>query len=188
MRGNETAAPAQVPTGARRPGVRPQRRRGQGPAQRVPELAGLDLPQLRAYRRELGDEETRVSYWRRLVQARLDVLTALPPAARPAPAAPRLRQTLAEQTRAPRRQVMLSVHHADDAPPLPDLEVLWWSLDDGDEAVRTEVVARLTDAEAQLSAYRAALHRRLDRATGELIARYQRDPASCLSALPLQRP
>src|SRR3954449_2375064 len=38
------------------------------------ELAGLDLDQLRAYRTELEAEEDRVSYWRRLVHARIDVL------------------------------------------------------------------------------------------------------------------
>jgi len=40
------------------------------------ELAGLDLDQLRSYRRELESEEDRVSYWRRLVHGRIDVLEA----------------------------------------------------------------------------------------------------------------
>ena len=43
-------------------------------------------------------------------------------------------------------------------------------------------------AELQLSAYRNALHRRLELATGELIARYHEDPSLCLCALPLADP
>jgi hypothetical protein len=46
----------------------------------------------------------------------------------------------------------------------------------------------LSKAEAQLSAYRTALHKRLSSATGELIARYREQPELCLSALPTQRP
>ena len=40
------------------------------------ELAALDLPQLRDYRHRLEAEEDKVSYWRRLVHARIDVLEA----------------------------------------------------------------------------------------------------------------
>jgi len=45
--------------------------------------------------------------------------------------------------------------------------------------------AELTQAEGQLSAFRAALHDRLDRATRELIARYRENPRLALTALPL---
>ena len=48
-------------------------------------------------------------------------------------------------------------------------------------------LARLADAEHQLSAYRRGLHERLDAATGELIARYREEPALALRALPLPR-
>ena len=44
--------------------------------QRVPELAHMDLKRLRRYRRTLLDEELRASYWRRLIQARRDLLRA----------------------------------------------------------------------------------------------------------------
>ena len=40
------------------------------------DLAGLDLPQLRGYRHGLEVEEDKVSYWRRLAHARIDVLEA----------------------------------------------------------------------------------------------------------------
>ena len=54
-----------------------------GPGPTVPEFVDpprhwseLSLDGLRAYRRRLSDEEERVSYWRRLVHARIDVLEA----------------------------------------------------------------------------------------------------------------
>ncbi|MCY7373064.1 MAG: hypothetical protein LH461_05110, partial [Spirochaetaceae bacterium] len=46
---------------------------GHRPAQRAPELAPLALEDLRAYRQELITEESRISYWRRILQARLDL-------------------------------------------------------------------------------------------------------------------
>ena len=59
---------AMTPTGTRvKPAPRPQ-------PQRSAEFAHLTLEALRAHRRSLSDEEARVSYWRRLVQARLDLL------------------------------------------------------------------------------------------------------------------
>jgi hypothetical protein len=39
-------------------------------------LAAMDLATLRAYRKDLQAEEDKVSYWRRLVHARLDLLAA----------------------------------------------------------------------------------------------------------------
>ena len=38
--------------------------------------ADLDLSDLRLYRKRLAEEEEKVSYWRRLVHARIDVLEA----------------------------------------------------------------------------------------------------------------
>ena len=49
-------------------------------------------------------------------------------------------------------------------------------------------LADLAHAELQLSAYRAALHRKLAAATQELIARYREDPSLALTALPLVPP
>jgi hypothetical protein len=56
-----------------------------------------------------------------------------------------------------------------------------------DEVATTALVADLRLAEAQLSAYRSALHRRIGEATGELIARYREQPDLCLAVLPLER-
>ena len=40
------------------------------------DIHALELPALREYRQRLEAEEDRVSYWRRLVHARLDLLAA----------------------------------------------------------------------------------------------------------------
>ena len=86
------------------------------------------------------------------------------------------------------RTALLDVVPVDDIPPLPNLESLWErDPRPGDEAYNETLVAELVTAEAQLSAYRAALHRRLSAATTELIARYREEPSLCLSALPLPR-
>ena len=44
--------------------------------ERSPDFAHLSLDGLRAYRRVLSAEEGRVSYWRRIIQARLDIVRA----------------------------------------------------------------------------------------------------------------
>jgi hypothetical protein len=49
----------------------------------------------------------------------------------------------------------------------------------------SELKHDLAFAELQLSAYRAALHRRLENATTELIARYREEPRLALLALPV---
>ena len=70
-------------------------------------------------------------------------------------------------------------------PILPHLPELWASgVDVGDDAERAQLFSRLSSAESVLSSYREALHRRLDRATAELVARYHDDPTQCFVALP----
>jgi hypothetical protein len=80
------------------------------------------------------------------------------------------------------------LHPDGGMPILPHLPDLWASgADESDEVERAELFARLASAESVLSSYREALHRRLDRATSELVARYHEDPRQCLDALPLER-
>jgi hypothetical protein len=145
-------------------------------AQRAPELAPFSLDDLRAYRQELITEEARVSYWRRLVQARLDLAVA------DHGSLDRLRAVLTDQQQQSSRLAVLQLDGDAGLPPVPDLAVLWDS-----ESVDDEVLARLADAEHELSAYRRSLHERLDAATGELISRYRDEPALALRALPLPR-
>lgn len=158
-------------------------RRSNAPA-RTPELAHLNLARLRTYRRTLNDEELRTSYWRRLIQARRDLLRAGgEPGDRQA-----LTDALTEARGANGRQSILMLHPDGGMPILPHLPDLWASgIERGDDADRAALFARLSSAENVLSSYREALHRRLDRATAELVARYSEDPTQCLVALPLER-
>jgi hypothetical protein len=151
-------------------------------AQRSPEYAHLSLQELRDYRRTLLDEETRVSYWRRIIQARLDMVVAGP---RSAPTVEALREVLSSDRFGTRRQAIVGFVPSQDIPPIPDLATLWDRQPvEGDDAHNRALVDELNAAEAELSAYRTALHDRLAAATGELIARYREDPTLCLSALP----
>ncbi|HEX8001827.1 MAG TPA: hypothetical protein VF519_03945 [Mycobacteriales bacterium] len=154
--------------------------------ERSAEFAHLPLVGLRQYRKALNQEESRVSYWRRIIQARLDVVRAMDPSTGPDIDA--LAPVLGSDRVGAARQALLDVVPFDDIPPLPQLESLWdRDARPGDDAWNAALVADLEKAETQLSAYRAALHRRLGAATNELIARYREEPALCLTALPLPR-
>lgn len=152
--------------------------------ERSDDFAHLSLSRLRAYRTALGEEENRVSYWRRIVQARLDLVTA---GASVNPAdVDSLRTVLAGSARGGNRQALVTVvPAANDIPPLPDLTELWErSPVPGDDTGNAELLEDLSKAERELSDYRNALHRRISAATAELIARYREEPTLCLSALP----
>jgi hypothetical protein len=143
----------------------------------------LALDDLRAYRKTLTDEESRVSYWRRILQARLDVLRAED---KDHGRLDRLNNALGQAQGTSRRQALITLMPADDVPPIPELDTLWArQIDIGDEAAVAELETELEFAELQLSTYRTALHERIGLATGELIARYREEPTLCLRALPL---
>jgi hypothetical protein len=155
--------------------------------ERDPAFAHLTLDGLRAYRRALTAEEGRVSYWRRLIQARLDVVADTDAHQDPA-SHERIRGVFAE-SRSASRQALVGIVPVDDVPPLPDLESLWArELRPQDERHTARLRRELSHAELQLSAYRGALHRKLAAATQELIARYRADPSLALTALPLVPP
>ena len=150
------------------------------PAQRAPELAPLALDDLRAYRQELITEESRVSYWRRILQARLDLALG------DESSLGRLRGVLTEHQKSSRRLALQMFDDPNGTPPLPDLAVLW-ELQTDTGSADDALLARLAAAEHELSAYRSSLHARLDAATGELISRYRDEPTLALHALPLPR-
>ena len=151
--------------------------------ERSPEFAHLTLEGLRAYRRALNTEEGRVSYWRRIIQARLDLLRAGTVGTADVE---HLRPVLTDRRVASGRTALVSVMPIDDIPPLPSLAELWdRRVEAGDMAAEAELDHDLAVAERRLSDYRQALHRRIADATGELIARYREQPALCLTALPL---
>jgi hypothetical protein len=148
------------------------------------EFVGLGLDILRMYRKALRSEESRVSYWRRLVQTRLDLLLAYNTSGRGD--GPGLRALLSTERIGAVRTALLDVHPADGMPPLPDLLEMWERVvPPGDVAGHAQLISDLREAEHRLSEYRHALHGRLDDATRELVARYRANPELCLSILPL---
>lgn len=163
----------------------PERRKGAARPvpTRSPDYAHLSIDALREYRRALTSEEGKVSYWRRILQARLDVVSA---GSGKELDQEHLRPVLTTERVGAGRQALIEVLPVDDIPPLPSLAELWDRTVDADDVDGQAVLqADLKLAEAQLSAYRNALHRRIAEATGELIARYREQPTLCLTALPL---
>ncbi len=140
------------------------------------------LADLRAVRTDLNDEETRVSYWRRIIQARLDVVQSALPLH--APVAD-LTRVLSEAPVVRRRIANLAVHPTDTVPPLPDLAEVWArNVDRDDIPAVARHVRDLEKAEHDLSAFRHDLHGRIDAVTAELIARYREQPLLALQILP----
>ncbi len=142
----------------------------------------LSLENLRVYRRRLSEEEEKISYWRRLVHARIDVLEAESHHERPLELDELIR-VLGDTGAGRTRSALVNVRAAEDLPELPILKDMWVTeLDPSDTAEIAEAIARLRSAEEQLTDYRRALHERLDEATAELIVRYRENPASALLA------
>ena len=83
--------------------------------QHAPELAHLTLTELRTYRQELVTEEIRVSYWRRILQARRDLIIGDDDAT----ALRRLGSVLTEHEIYSRRLAVQQMHTPEGAPPLP---------------------------------------------------------------------
>ena len=104
-----------------------------------PAYSALTLDDLRDLRRELGDEESRVSYWRRIIQARIDLLTKGSP---DGDIVERLTSVLAESGSVHRRLARLSVKPAGDIEALPDLHGLWTRVVDSRD---TEAVAEFVE-------------------------------------------
>jgi hypothetical protein len=152
---------------------------------RTARLSELSLAALRQYRLQLREEEDRVSYWRRLLQARLDMVAAGKMQAGPM-SAQQIAAALGDGVARQQRIALVATEVGQPLPELPELAALWsHPLGAGENGVAdAAVMGGLAEAEAQLSTYRASLHRLLDAATSELIRRYQVDPSSCLDVLP----
>jgi hypothetical protein len=144
--------------------------------------SSLTLDELRLYRKRLAEEEEKISYWRRLVHARLDVLEAEAYHERPLHLDELIR-VLGDTGAGRTRTALVNVRAADPLPDLPVLEDMWVTeLDPHDAPAIAEAISRLRSAERQLTEYRRALHEQLDGATAELIDRYRTDPSSALVA------
>lgn len=169
-----TGRPAAAPTPRKHP-ARPE-------PERTEEHAHLTLDGLREYRAVLTAEESKVSYWRRIIQARLDVVRAGSDLV-----SENLKPVLTDERVGAGRSALVEIVPFDDIPPLPDLAGLWErQVDQCDPQGMADLEVDLDAAERQLSEYRSALHRRLGAATSELIARYRDEPGLCLTALPVQ--
>ncbi|HRY08725.1 MAG: hypothetical protein H6526_04205 [Actinobacteria bacterium] len=143
-------------------------------------LSDLSLDDLRILRQHLTDEESRVSYWRRLFQARLDMLNDSDLVD-----TQDLRNVLQDANSAPRRWQALGLHPADIDTSMPEARSLWSRVVDLNDAEQRKAYIDLLQAmEASLSTNRHALHRQIDAVTEELIARYRTNPALALTALP----
>ncbi|MGQ0626177.1 MAG: RsiG family protein [Sporichthyaceae bacterium] len=150
----------------------------------APQLAELTLAQLRSYRRDLQEEEEKVSYWRRLVHARLDLLT-LGANTEGSLTLDQLIRVLGDTGTGASRNALSAVHSSDPLPDLPESRWMWVTeIDPHDGVALAEAVGRLKAAEEKLTSYRKALFERIDTATADLIARYQANPAAALTALP----
>jgi hypothetical protein len=160
------------------------RRRTLTHAAHSPHLASLSLAGLRAYRKQLSAEEDKVSYWRRLVHARLDVLEAEAQSGGML-SMRQLVRVLGDTGAGRTRSALVAIRPAEPLPDLPVLAEMWITeIDPQDDDAIAEAMDRLRVAEAQLSDYRRALHQRIDEATGDLINRYREDPKQALSAMP----
>ncbi|HEX3614367.1 MAG TPA: hypothetical protein VHU88_21960 [Sporichthyaceae bacterium] len=147
-------------------------------------LSAMDLQALRIYRRDLQQEEDKVSYWRRLVHARLDLIAA-GSHTQGSLTLPQLIKVLGDTGTGASRTALSSVHPAGPLPDLPESEWMWVTeIDFHDAAAVEEATARLRAAEEKLTAYRKALFERIDEATAELIVRYKEDPTAALAVLP----
>jgi hypothetical protein len=162
----------------------PRRPRKLSQAVASPHLAGMSLEELRAYRRSLQDEEDRVSYWRRLVHARLDMLEARSQADGSL-TLEQLIRVLGDTGTGASRTALSRIRPEEPLPDLPQSAQMWVTeVDPHDPESLAEATARLREAEVQLTEYRKALFDRLDEATADLINRYKQDPTTALSALP----
>lgn len=159
----------------------PDQPSGREPEQRPPDLSALSMPELRDYRNRLRREEDRASYWRRLVQARLDLIGS------GVHAGPldvhALTRALGGTGSIGTRQALLRVEAVDTDFPGP--QGLWTAaIDPSDPDAMERIRAALVDVEAALSQYRSDLHLLLNNATDELIGRYREDLGLAMDLLP----
>lgn len=153
-------------------------------ADQAPDLESLPLAELRGYRQRLRDEEERVSYWRRLVHARTDLLEA----GRSTDGSisfEDLVRVLGDTGTGAARTALLRVRAAEPLPDVPDLAGVWadvWVSPRSDAEVGP-MLDSLRAAEQQLTGYRRALFARIDAAGVELVRRYRADPTLALAVL-----
>lgn len=146
-------------------------------------LSARPLPEIRALRQEVEQEEADVSYLRRLLQGRMDIVRAelaRRSAAGSGTLLDELPRILSEHSAGPRRGPS---RQAGVEPSQPDaqrrsVEALVSDVTMDDVGARSEeelqaALARYVDEEQRLSANRRALHHVLDRCSAEITRRYR---------------
>src|SRR5213076_2557560 len=91
---------------------------------RTARLSELSLPALRQYRLALREEEDRVSYWRRLLHARLDMVAAGKNHAGPM-SAQQIAAALGDGVVRQQRLALVATEVGEPLPELPKLAALW---------------------------------------------------------------
>ncbi|MET9436259.1 ABC transporter substrate-binding protein [Streptomyces sp. NPDC006551] len=169
-------------------GARPPLQRTAAPAlpeSPQPDIAGLRLPELRALRRDAQGDEADLSYVRRMLQGRIDILRA-ELARRTDPEAPvldRLSEILADapsRLRTSARHVTLSTPRSEEYRRLAT-EMLS-EVELSDLSARTDeelhqAMGRLAGYEQQVSRRRQQLQRTADDCSAEIARRYREGEA-----------
>ncbi|AWW38870.1 aerial mycelium formation protein [Streptomyces cadmiisoli] len=154
-------------------------------------LPALSLPELRALRRDAQRDEADLSYVRRLLQGRIDILraelarrgTASPVAAGEASVVARLSEILADapaRHRSSARHVTLGTPHGEEyrrlaAEMLAEVELS--ALDARTDGELTTALGRLVRYEQQVSRRRQRLQRTADECSAEIARRYREGEA-----------
>lgn len=146
------------------------------------QLQEYTLDDLRKNKTTLVEHETQVSYWRRILHARIDLTKK----GKNFESLKDLANILADAPSQSHRVASLAIIPVDSVPPLPDLAELWkYSPVTEEETV--EYLEKLSVRERDLSDYRRALHIQIDAIQKEMIARYHENPTLALSVLPSRK-
>jgi len=147
-------------------------------------LAGHDMDALLDHRAGLREREERLSYWRRVVQGRLDILRA-----RLAGSEADLAEVLGGQGQNARRLSHNPVRHERPMLELATTDRAWdIAVDSRDEVLLRHTVDRLAAAERWLSEQRTRVLGELDATTTELSARLVSNPLEYLHSIERRLP
>jgi len=150
------------------------------------ELAELSMSDLLTHRAHLRSREGQLSYWRRVVQGRHDVL-CLVVSGKPVSTA-RIADSLASEVRPTGRSSShVPLEHTEPLTELSGMDQAWERSCRGDDtALAADTLRRLALAERWLTDERLCLHVELDATTAELTRRAAADPAEYLAAATLR--
>ncbi|MCR8576934.1 ABC transporter substrate-binding protein [Streptomyces sp. Isolate_219] len=164
---------------------RPPQQRDRFVPATTPDLSGLGLPELRVVRRDSQQEEADLSYLRRLLQGRIDILRAeiARRTAQHSPLLDRLPEILTDlpsRHRSSARHVTLGTPHSEEYRRLA--EDMLGEVELSDLTARTDqelhdAMGRLIRYEQQVSRRRQSLQRTTDDCSAEIARRYREGEA-----------